>query len=56
MAEMAEIAGRTGPMTERAHRRFQDGRSFLARHRDPAGARGLAEAARRVAELLPEWG
>jgi len=56
MAEMVEIAGRAGPMTERAHRRFQDGRSFLARHRDPAGTRRLAEAARRVAELLPEWG
>ncbi|MGQ3299194.1 beta-N-acetylhexosaminidase [Reyranella sp.] len=56
MAEMVEIAGHTGQMTERAHRRFQDGRSFLARHRDPAGARGLADAARRVAELLPEWG
>ena len=56
MAEMLEIVGRTGAMTEAAGRRFQDGRSFLARHRDPGGARGLAEAVRRVAELLPEWG
>ena len=56
MAEMVEIAGRTGPMTERAHRRFLDGRGFLSRHRDPVGTRGLAEAARRLAELLPEWG
>lgn len=56
MGEMVEIAGRSGPMTERAYRRFLDGRGFLARHRDPAGTRGLAEAARRVAELLPEWG
>ena len=53
---MVEITGRAGPMTGLAHRRFQDGRNFLARHRDPAGARGLTEAARRVAELLPEWG
>ena len=53
---MLEIVGRTGAMTEAAGRRFHDGRSFLARHRDPGGARGLAEAVRRVAELLPEWG
>lgn len=56
MPEMVEIAGRVGPMTDSAQRRFQDGRSFLARHRDPAGRKGLADAARRVAELLPEWG
>ena len=56
MPEMVEIAGRTGALTEAAARRFHDGRSFLARHRDPAGGRGLADAARRVAELLPAWG
>jgi beta-N-acetylhexosaminidase len=56
MPEMVEIVGRTGAMTETASRRFRDGRSFLARHRDPAGSRSLAEAARRVAELLPAWG
>lgn len=56
MAEMVEIAGRTSAMTEAAWRRFEAGRSFLARHRDPAGRRGLAEAAKRLTELLPEWG
>ncbi len=56
MDEMVEIAGRTGPMTDAAWRRFEAGRAFLGRHRDPAGARGLADAAKRLTELLPEWG
>ena len=56
MAEMADIAGRTGPMTAAAGRRFDAGRSFLARHRAPAGKAGLADAAHRLAALLPEWG
>jgi beta-N-acetylhexosaminidase len=56
MAEMADIAGRTGPMTAAAGRRFDAGRSFLARHRTPAGKAGLADAAHRLAALLPEWG
>jgi beta-N-acetylhexosaminidase len=56
MAEMTEIAGRTGPLTEVAGRRFDAGRSFLARHRAPAGKAGLADAAQRLAALLPEWG
>jgi beta-N-acetylhexosaminidase len=56
MAEMADIAGRTGPMTATAGRRFDAGRSFLARHRAPAGKAGLADAAHRLAALLPEWG
>ena len=56
MAEMADIAGRTGPLSAAAGRRFDAGRSFLARHRAPAGKAGLAEAARRLAALLPEWG
>lgn len=54
MAEMAEIAGRVGQMTEPAWRRFEQGRAFLARHRDPAGQQGLVDAAKRLAELLPE--
>ena len=37
-------------------RRFEAGRAYLARHRAAAGAAGLAEARRRLAELLPEWG
>lgn len=56
MGEMVEIAGRTSGMTEAAGRRFEAGRAFLARHRDPAGKKGLAEAAKRLTELLPEWG
>jgi len=56
MSEMLEIVARTGPMTEAAGRRFDAGRGFLARHRDPAGRAGLAEASRRLKALLPEWG
>ncbi len=56
MDEMAEIAARVGPLTAAAARRFDAGRSFLARHHDPAGRAGLAEASRRLAALLPEWG
>ena len=56
MDEMVEVAGRTGPMTEAAGRRFEAGRRVLAKHRAPLGRAGLAEAARRVAALLPEWG
>ena len=56
IAEMTDIAGRTGPMTEPAGRRFDAGRSFRARHRAPVGKAGLADAAKRLAALLPEWG
>jgi beta-N-acetylhexosaminidase len=56
MDEMAEIVDRTGPMTEAADRRFAAGRAFLARHCAPAGKAGLADARRRLATLLPEWG
>ena len=56
MAEMVEVAGRAGEMTEVAHDRFEAGRRVLARHRQPLGRAGLADAARRVAELLPKWG
>ncbi|MBM3650361.1 MAG: glycoside hydrolase family 3 protein, partial [Alphaproteobacteria bacterium] len=54
--EMAEIVARTGAMTADAVRRFGAGRAILARHRAPAGKAGLAEAARSLASLLPEWG
>jgi beta-N-acetylhexosaminidase len=56
MDEMLDIVARTGSMTEAAGRRFEAGRAFLARHRAPAGKAGLADAARRFATLLPEWG
>jgi beta-N-acetylhexosaminidase len=56
MDEMVEVAGRSGPMTDAAYRRFEAGRRLLDRHRDPLGPAGLADAARRVASLVPEWG
>lgn len=56
MAEMAEIAARVPAMSSAAVRRFEDGLATLRRQRDPAGPAGLAGAARRLAELLPEWG
>jgi beta-N-acetylhexosaminidase len=56
MDEMVEIVGQTGPMGAVAERRFEAGRAFLARHHDPAGKAGLADAGRRLAALLPEWG
>jgi beta-N-acetylhexosaminidase len=56
MDEMTGIAASTGAMTERAASRLAAGRSFLDRHRDPAGRQGLADAAARLATLLPEWG
>jgi beta-N-acetylhexosaminidase len=56
MAEMVEVAVDTDCLTEAAERRFEAGRRFLARHRDPLGRAGLAEAARRVTSLLREWG
>ncbi len=54
--EMVEIADRTGPMSADARRRFAAGRRALARHRRPLGPAGLADAAKRLAALLPEWG
>jgi len=56
MDEMVDIANRTGPMTPAAERRFEAGRSVLARHRAPAGRTALADTARQFATLLPEWG
>ncbi|MFZ5783360.1 MAG: beta-N-acetylhexosaminidase [Pseudomonadota bacterium] len=56
MEEMTEIAGRCGTMSAAAWRRFEDGRSVVARHHAPAGPEGLADASRRLASLLPEWG
>ena len=56
MDEMTAIAARTGPMTEKAAARFASGRSLLARHRNPAGKAGLADAAARLATMLGEWG
>ena len=54
--EMVEVAASTGLMSAAAERRFEAGRRFLARHSDPLGKAGLADAGRRLASLLPEWG
>jgi beta-N-acetylhexosaminidase len=56
MDEMKEIAGRLGPMTAAAGRRFDAGRKALARARAPLGKTGLADAEKQVAALLPGWG
>jgi beta-N-acetylhexosaminidase len=53
MDEMKEIAGRTGTMTAAAGRRFAAGRAYLSSHRQPLAK---AEASRRLAALLPDWG
>jgi beta-N-acetylhexosaminidase len=54
--EMQAVAARTASMTAAAGRRFDAGRSALARARAPLGTAGLADAARQVAALLPAWG
>jgi beta-N-acetylhexosaminidase len=51
--EMQQVAAAVGSMTAAAVRRFEDGRRYLARQRDP---RALAEVKRKLADLLPEWG
>lgn len=53
MDEMVEVARNTGPMSGEALRRFEAGRAYLARHRQPQAAR---ETRKRLTELLPEWG
>ena len=54
--EMMDIVDRTGPLSEAGQRRFQAGRERLRRHHAPAGKSGLADAAKRLASLLPGWG
>jgi beta-N-acetylhexosaminidase len=56
MDEMIAVVRETGPMTVAANRRFEAGRRFLARHRDPLGKAGLTAALKRLQTLLPEWG
>lgn len=53
LAEMKEVASRTGEMTPAAGRRFEAGRVALARARLPMSK---PEALRRFAALMPEWG
>jgi len=56
MDEMREVVANTSAMGTAAIRRFEAGRGFLGRHRAPLGKAGLADAGRRLNELLPEWG
>jgi beta-N-acetylhexosaminidase len=53
MDEMQQVAAHTGAMSAAAVRRFDAGRRYLARQRDPMAA---AEVKRKLADLLPEWG
>ena len=53
MGEMKEVVAHTGPLTDRGLQRFEAGRAALARARAPMPR---AEASRKLAELLPEWG
>lgn len=54
--EMQAVVAVVGPMTPAASRRFEEGRRYLARHRLPFGAAGLADARKSLSALLPEWG
>lgn len=56
MDEMGEIATRIGAMTPVAVRRLDESRRYLARHRAPLDAAGLADARKTLASHLPEWG
>lgn len=56
MDEMIAVVRETGPLTAAANRRFEAGRRFLARHRDPLGKAGSTAALMRLQTLLPEWG
>ena len=56
MEEMREIVANTGPMTPAAGRRFDAGRTALARARAPLGKAALSDAGKQVASLLPAWG
>ncbi|HEY6980815.1 beta-N-acetylhexosaminidase [Reyranella sp.] len=56
MDEMCQIASEVGAMGPASLRRFEAGRSQLARQRSPLDATGLADAKERMSRLLPEWG
>jgi beta-N-acetylhexosaminidase len=53
LAEMTEVVGRTGAVTEAAATRFAAGRAALSRHHQPMAR---PEALQRFSALLPEWG
>ena len=54
--EMRAVSANTHAMTDSAGRRFEAGRRYLARHRAPLGKAARADAGRKLASLLPEWG
>ena len=54
--EMEAVVAGVGSMSPAASRRFEAGRRYLARHRAPLGAAGLADARKKLSSLLPEWG
>jgi beta-N-acetylhexosaminidase len=54
--EMADIARRTGAMTEAASRRFEAGRQMLRRLSGPLAGSARRDAEARLRELLPQWG
>jgi beta-N-acetylhexosaminidase len=56
MEEMREVSAHAARMTDAASRRFEAGRHYLARHRDPLGRSDRADIGRKLASLLPEWG
>jgi len=56
MNEMCEISARAARMTDAASRRFEVGRQYLARYRDPLRPSDRADAGRKLSSLLPEWG
>jgi len=56
MSEMQQVVANAGTLGPDAVRRVDAGRAWLARHRAPLGKQGLADARKRLGQLLPEWG
>jgi hypothetical protein len=56
MDEMKQVAANVGAIGPEASRRIAAGNAWRARHRAPLPKQGLADARRRLGELLPEWG
>ena len=56
MDEMKQVAANIGAIGPDASRRIAAGNAWRARHRAPLPKQGLADARRRLGELLPEWG
>jgi beta-N-acetylhexosaminidase len=54
--EMKEVVANAAPLGTDGIRRLEGGQNWLARHRAPLGRQGLADARKRLGQLLPEWG